>query len=100
MTPSFGSFQVDEATNVLILNDLPDALAAAEILVSRLDAAPMQVEIEARMVLTTTDFAKRLGVRLAARGRATPELGNTTGLAFPNSVDARGGTGPIVGATA
>lgn len=97
LTPSFGTYQVDDKTNVIILNDLPGALTAAQALVARLDAAPTQVEIEARMVLTTSDFAKRLGVRLAARGRATPELGNTTGLAFPNSVDARGGAGPSSG---
>ncbi len=97
LTPGFGSYQVDEKTNVMILNDLPDALTAAEALVAKLDAAPLQVEIEARMVLTTADFAKRLGVRLAARGRAVPELGNTTSLAFPSSVDARGSSGPAVG---
>jgi type IV pilus assembly protein PilQ len=94
MTPSFGSFQVDEKTNILILNDLPDALTAAETLIARLDAAPTQVEIEARMVLTTSDFAKRLGVRLAAGARATPELGNTTGMAFPNAIVAGGSAGP------
>ncbi|MFP5379542.1 MAG: secretin N-terminal domain-containing protein, partial [Vicinamibacteria bacterium] len=94
LTPSFGSFQVDEKTNIIILNDLPGALDAAQSLITRLDAAPTQVEIEARMVLTTTDFAKRLGVRIAAAGRATPELGNTLPLAFPNSVVGNGGTGP------
>jgi type IV pilus assembly protein PilQ len=94
LTPSFGSYQVDEKTNILILNDLPDALTAAEALLGRLDAAPTQVEIEARMVLTTSDFAKRLGVRLAAGARATPELGNTTGLAFPNAIVAGGSAGP------
>lgn len=95
LTPSFGTWQVDEKTNLLILNDLPDAIAAAEALVARLDAAPTQVEIEARMVLTTSDFAKRLGVRLAAGARATPELGNTTGMAFPNAIVAGGSAGPL-----
>lgn len=94
LTPAFGSYQVDEKTNILILNDLPEALTAAQTLIGRLDAAPTQVEIEARMVLTTSDFAKRLGVRLAAGARATPELGNTTGMAFPNAIVAGGSTGP------
>lgn len=94
LTPGFGTWQVDEKTNLLILNDLPDAITAAEALVSRLDAAPTQVEIEARMVLTTSDFAKRLGVRLAAGARATPELGNTTGMAFPNAIVGGASTGP------
>src|SRR5690606_4431301 len=74
--------------------DLPDAIAQAESLITQLDAAPTQVEIEARMVLTTSDFAKRLGVRLAAGARAVPELGNTTNMAFPNAIQAIGGTGP------
>ncbi len=94
LTPGFGTWQVDEKTNLLILNDLPDAIAQAESLITQLDAAPTQVEIEARMVLTTSDFAKRLGVRLAAGARAVPELGNTTNMAFPNAIQAIGGTGP------
>ncbi len=94
LTPGFGTWQVDEKTNLLILNDLPGAITEAETLIAQLDAAPTQVEIEARMVLTTSDFAKRLGVRLAAGARATPELGNTTNMGFPNAITAVGGTGP------
>jgi hypothetical protein len=42
-----------------------------------LDAPQPQVEIEARIVRTTKDFAKDLGIR-GGFGAAAPELGNTT----------------------
>lgn len=95
MTPSFGSFEVDEKTNLIILSDLPEALQAAEALIARLDEAPMQVEIEARIIRTTKEFARELGIRWGFGGAAAPELGNTTGLAFPNSVRADGLAGSI-----
>ena len=42
------------------------------------------MEIEARIVQTTRDFARNLGVQWGFNGRVAPDLGNTTGLAFPN----------------
>ena len=49
-----------------------------------LDAPQPQVEIEARIVRTTKDFAKELGIQWGFGGAAAPELGNTTPFAFPN----------------
>jgi type IV pilus assembly protein PilQ len=43
-------------------------------------------------VQTSRDFARALGVQWGFTGRATPELGNTLPLAFPNSATI-GGTG-------
>jgi type IV pilus assembly protein PilQ len=86
---------VDEKNNLLILSDLPEALTAAETLIARLDQAPMQVEIEARIVRTTREFARELGLRWGFGGAAAPELGNTTGLAFPNTIRADGLAGSI-----
>ncbi|HKY20051.1 MAG TPA: hypothetical protein VJM31_02430, partial [Vicinamibacterales bacterium] len=50
-------------------------------------------EIEARIVTTSRDFARRLGVQWGFNGRVAPELGNTTGLAFPNQGSLGGRTG-------
>ncbi len=82
---SRGEIRVDERTNTLIVRDLPDRLAAAQSLISTLDQAEPQVEIEARIVQTNRDAARELGVQWGVNGRVAPELGNTTNLAFPNT---------------
>ena len=90
-----GSITTDVRTNTLIITDLAERLTRAGELITTLDRPEPQVEIEARVVQTTRDFAQRLGVQWGVTGRATPELGNTLPLAFPNqaTVDGRvGGT--------
>ena len=52
-----------------------DATAA---LIATLDRAEPQVEVEARIVQTTRDFASAIGVQWGLNGRMTPEIGNTT----------------------
>ena len=83
---SRGSVSVDKRTNTVVINDLPVYLAKAEALLNSLDQSEGQVEIEARIVQTTKSFAHQLGVKWGFLGQATPELGNTTGAAFPNTI--------------
>jgi type IV pilus assembly protein PilQ len=110
---SRGSIQVDTRTNMLIIQDLPDRLATAGALLVTLDRPQPQVEVEARVVQTSRDFARALGIQWGFNGRANAGLGNTTGLAFPNNgslggrvggsqgpVDPRGGGGQDQAATA
>ncbi len=80
-----GEVQVDTRTNTLIVRDLPDRLTAVADLVKTLDRPQPQVEIEARIVQTTRDFARAIGVEWGFSGRIDPALGNTTNLAFPNA---------------
>lgn len=80
-----GDTQFDARTNTLIVRDLPEHLEAAAGLIATLDRAEPQVEIEARVVQTNRDSARALGVQWGGSGRVAPELGNTTGLAFPNT---------------
>ncbi|MGH9385072.1 MAG: type IV pilus secretin PilQ [Vicinamibacterales bacterium] len=94
---SRGDVQIDARTNTLIIRDLAERLTSASELISTLDRPQPQVEIEARIVQTTRDFAKQLGVQWGFNGRMDPSLGNTTGLAFPNSVDVGGRTGRLQG---
>ncbi|HEX5473258.1 MAG TPA: type IV pilus secretin PilQ [Vicinamibacterales bacterium] len=99
-----GQIQVDTRTNTLIISDLPDRLQTAANLIGTLDKPEPQVEVEARIVQTTRDFARAIGVQWGFNGRMTPALGNTTPLAFPNSIGVGGAVGgsqaPIdVGAT-
>ena len=102
-----GQIQVDTRTNTLIIMDLADRLETAQNLITSLDRAEPQVEVEARIVQTTRDFAKAIGIQWGLNGRMTPEIGNTTNLAFPNRgslggrLGAQGptGTDPRAGAT-
>ena len=80
---SRGSALVDERTNTLIINDLPDAIAESENLIGILDRSEPQVEIEAKIVQTSTDSARALGVEWGLNGRMATELGNTAPVAFP-----------------
>ncbi len=82
---SRGQIQVDPRTNVLIIQDLPDRLATAAGLITTLDLPQPQVEVEARVVQTSRDFARALGIQWGFNGRANSQIGNTTGLAFPNN---------------
>jgi type IV pilus assembly protein PilQ len=94
----YGQVQVDTRTNTLIIADLPDQFPAIRQLLSTLDRAEPQVEVEARIVQTTRDFAKAIGVQWGLNGRVMPDIGNTTNLAFPNqgTLGGRMGTqGPI-----
>jgi len=92
-----GTVQIDPRTNTLIITDLPERLATANDLIGTLDRAQPQVEIEARIVQTNKSYARSLGVQWGFNGQAVPALGNTTNMAFPNSVQAGGGLGTTVG---
>ncbi len=79
-----GQIQVDTRTNTLIISDLPDRLQMAANLIGGLDRPEPQVEVEARIVQTSRDFARAIGIQWGLNGRMTPEIGNTTNVAFPN----------------
>jgi type IV pilus assembly protein PilQ len=91
---SRGQIQVDSRTNTLIITDLPGQLQTAAALIATLDKPEPQVEVEARIVQTTRDFARALGIQWGFNGRANAAIGNTTSLAFPNN----GSIGGRVGA--
>jgi len=85
-----GTVGFEERTNMLIVSDIPRNIDEIAKLVAELDKPEPQVEIEAKIIRTNSDTARALGVQWGFNGRMTPELGNTTGLAFPNSVTAGG----------
>jgi type IV pilus assembly protein PilQ len=95
-----GEVQVDSRTNTLIVRDLSDRLTTAGELVKALDRPQPQVEIEARIVQSTRDFARSIGVQWGLNGRVDPALGNTTPLAFPNSGSLNGRLGTQPGSSA
>jgi type IV pilus assembly protein PilQ len=94
-----GIVQVDARTNTLIITDLPDRLNTANDLIATLDKPQPQVEIEAKIVQANKNFERRLGVQWGFNGAVSPQLGNTTKLAFPNNGSLGGATGGTQGPT-
>jgi type IV pilus assembly protein PilQ len=94
-----GSIQFDARTNTIIIHDLSDRLERASELIRTLDRPEPQVEIEARIVQTTREFARRLGVQWGFNGTASTALGNTFGTGFPNQAAVGGRTGVAQGPT-
>jgi type IV pilus assembly protein PilQ len=88
-----GSIQFDSRTNTIIINDLSDRLERAAALITTLDRPEPQVEIEARIVQTTREYARRLGVQWGFNGQASTRMGNTLPTVFPNQINAGGRVG-------
>jgi type IV pilus secretin PilQ/predicted competence protein len=87
---SRGSVTVDERTNTLILRDVVDRVEGILRLIDSLDLPTPQVVIEGRIVETTKQFSRSLGVVWGFTGVMDAEHGNDTGLRFPNSIDVAG----------
>jgi type IV pilus assembly protein PilQ len=81
-----GKLDLDTRTNTLIVEDLPDRIVKFRDLVADLDKATPQVEIEARIVVTSRNFTRDIGIQWGFLNQQTPQFGNTTGQAFPNAI--------------
>ena len=92
-----GNVQIDPRTNTLIITDLPARLETVQQLLATIDRPEPQVEIEARIITTTRDYARALGVQWGFNGRVNSTIGNTTGLAFPNNGSLGGRVGGLSG---
>src|SRR5262249_11472421 len=75
----------DERTNTIILTDTQRQLENVLALIERLDRPTPQVMIEARIVESSRDFTRELGIQL---GLAYSQITDRT---FPNRIDIRGG---------
>jgi len=67
-----GSAIVDERTNTIILTDVQDKIDDFYRLIKVIDIPVRQVEIEARIIIASTDFQKEVGVRWGIAGARTP----------------------------
>jgi type IV pilus assembly protein PilQ len=92
-----GSVSVDDRTNTLIIRELPDFLDTVIQIIENLDVPEKQVMIEARIVETTRNFSRSLGIDWSFNGVADAAHGNTTGIQFPNNIEADGGIGLLTG---
>ncbi|HEV7507846.1 MAG TPA: type IV pilus secretin PilQ [Thermoanaerobaculia bacterium] len=86
-----GSVVVDTRTNALIIKELPSNMDAVLSVIDLLDAPEPQVMIEARIVETTKNFTRDLGINWGFQAIADAAHGNTSGLVFPSNGSASGG---------
>ncbi len=90
-----GTIDVDDRTNTIILTDLEPGLDKARKLIDTLDTPQPQVEIEARIIDTTSNYSKELGIRLGIDTSASPSFGNTLPLVFPSSASGQANVGTV-----
>lgn len=88
-----GKLSVDARTNVIIVKDIAEAIARAEGLVRRLDTQTPQVLIESRIVEASVNFSREFGIQWGGDLNFGPNTGNSTGLAFPNTIRVSGAAG-------
>lgn len=63
-----GTAIVDERTNTIVLTDVQEKIEEFRRLVKELDIPIRQVEIDARIIVATTDFRKEIGMRWGIAG--------------------------------
>jgi len=63
-----GSVTLDERTNTLLVTDTAEKIVEIRELVTDLDYAIRQVQIESRIVIASSEFAHELGVRFGVTG--------------------------------
>lgn len=86
-----GSVGIDKRTNVLIVRDVSDNLSLIEQLIRNLDTQTPQVLIEARIVESTSNYTREIGIQWGGHFISSTATGNPTGVVFPNSVVLAGG---------
>ncbi|HET9765311.1 MAG TPA: type IV pilus secretin PilQ [Thermoanaerobaculia bacterium] len=92
-----GSVVVDPRTNTLIIKELPEFMNTVLDVIDQVDVAEPQVMIEARIVETTKQFNRTLGIQWGFDGVADNAHGNSTGLVFPNNASGSGSVNLLTG---
>ncbi|NJK89763.1 MAG: AMIN domain-containing protein [Myxococcales bacterium] len=94
---SRGKVNIDERTNVLIVEDIEEALVKVERLVRTLDTQTPQVLIESRIVEARSNFSRELGIQWGGTVNFTQQFGTQTGLDFPYNFAISGGADAPIG---
>ncbi len=83
-----GDVVADARTNALIITDIPSTLPEIQRLLSQLDRKTQEVEIEARVVAATRNFARDIGVQLGfGWGNGPTAVGGAPAVGLsPNSI--------------
>ena len=90
-----GDVIADDRSNAVIIEDIPATLPKVDELLTRLDKKSPEVEIEARVVAATRNFARDIGTQLGfGWGNKPTAIGGGTGTPGPLSVALPGGVIP------
>jgi type IV pilus assembly protein PilQ len=77
-----GTIEADDRTNGLIITDVPSVMGPIDALIAQLDRKTQEVEIEARVVAATRNFARDIGTQLGfAWANAASSVGGLPGQA-------------------
>ena len=82
---SRGTVTVDKRNNALIINDLKESIEEAKKLIAKLDTAPQQVVIEARVVEANSDFSKEMGIQWGLKYSQTLSNKYKYGISGPST---------------
>ncbi|HZQ94034.1 MAG TPA: type IV pilus secretin PilQ [Candidatus Sulfotelmatobacter sp.] len=98
-----GDVVADDRTNAVIINDIPKVIPTIDRLLTQLDRKTQEVEIEARVVAATRQFARDIGTQLGfGWGNSTSTVGGASSVGT-SPMGVFGGPPPfysIVGTTA
>lgn len=87
-----GTLAADPTTNVVIIRDTANRIAAIRELIQNIDIQTPQVVIESYLITTNENINRDLGIQWGYGYRAGPGTGNPTGRNFPGRIGL-GGTG-------
>lgn len=92
-----GTVIIDARTNTLVIKELPSYMDTVLAVIDTLDVPEPQVMIEAKIIETTKQFSRSLGISWGFEGIADAAHGNSTTLQFPNHGTVDGGVGLLTG---
>ncbi len=79
-----GDVVADDRTNAVIVSDIPKVIPTIDRLLTQLDRKTQEVEIEARVVAATRQFARDIGTQLGfGWGNSSTTVGGGTGQPSP-----------------
>jgi type IV pilus assembly protein PilQ len=84
-----GDVVADDRTNAIVINDIPKVMPTIDRLLTQLDRKTQEVEIEARVVAATRNFARDIGTQLGfGWGNGTTAVGgNAQAGSSPTTVN-------------
>ena len=104
-----GDVVADDRTNAIVINDIPKVMPTIDRLLTQLDRKTQEVEIEARVVAATRNFARDIGTQLGfGWGNGTSAIGGnaqagssptTVGGLTPGYITTTSSSGGSSGAT-
>jgi type IV pilus assembly protein PilQ len=93
---SRGTIMADDRSNSLIISDIPNVMPQVDRLIRELDQKTPEVEIEARVVAATRNFARDIGTSLGFRwGNNSTSVGGAQSGIAPNIPNFPGGVIPF-----